>query len=541
MLDTDGIALVYSSGVANRMSKMLKSSGAIALATLLSRLLGLVREIVFAGFFGAGPAKGAFDLAYLIPNLFRRLLGEGALTAAFLPIFKQKEVTEGEAAMWHSANAVISALVVVASGICGVAMVGISVLLAWGPDLSAETRLMFALLRIMFPYMMLVCVAATLMGMLNARGYFFIPALGATVLNVVLIVAVVFFAPAFGEALHLQVFALAWGVLVAGLAQAFFQVPVLYRNGFRYRWVRPWAHPTVREVVRKMLPGIVGVAAFQINMLVTQGLAFTEGATIVASFNYAVRLMEFPQGMFGVSLATFLLPTLSGLAAEKNFTAFRSTLQQGLAYAAFLNIFAAVMALLLAEPIVALLFQRREFDVQDTRNVAIALRCLAPSLVAYIAVNLLSRAFFAMGDVKVPMMISVVCLSLNLLLVLFLLNPFRQAGLGLANSISSMVNVGLLIHALRLKLKHLDFSTLWREVGGMAGAAILAGQVTLVTFLLMRNWLTQDTLAVRFAMVFGPGVAGGAVYLAGTYFLKISPARDLVALLRSRLAKWISR
>ena len=197
----------------------------------------------------------------------------------------------------------------------------------------------------MFPYMLLACLAAVLIGVANARGHFFVPALGAVILNVVMIASVLFLAPLLGTTLPEKIFGLAIGVVLAGIVQAFFQVPSLAREGFRYRWVSPWRDPTVREVVRKMLPGSIGVAAFQINVLVTQCFSFWFDKTIVATFQYSVRLMELPQGMFGVSLATYLLPTLAGLAAEKKYPEFRQTLSQGLSYLAFANLIAAAIAL----------------------------------------------------------------------------------------------------------------------------------------------------------------------------------------------------
>src|SRR5690242_9313162 len=276
---------------------MLKSSGAMAIATLTSRLLGLIREIVYANFMGNGNVASAFTLAFQIPNLFRRLLGEGALTAAFIPIFKQKEVKEGEKEMWRSANAVISGLVTATGAITILAVVAISVLLLVYP-FKEETEMMLLLLRMMFPYMPLVCLAAVLIGMANARGHFFVPALGAALLNVVMIASVLLLAPRMGTTLPDQIRGLAIGVVLAGLAQAFFQLPSLQREGYDYQWVSPWNDPTVRQVFRKMLPGSIGVAAFQINVLVISFASFWFEKTIVATFNYSVRLMEFPQGLF---------------------------------------------------------------------------------------------------------------------------------------------------------------------------------------------------------------------------------------------------
>src|SRR5437016_6250867 len=218
------------------MSQMLKSSGAMAGATMTSRVLGMVREMVYASFMGNKWVAGAFTLAFQVPNLFRRLLGEGALTAAFIPIFKQKEVREGEREMWRSANAVISGLVTATAAVTLLAIIGISVALATG-HFKEETRLMLLLLRMMFPYMPLVCLAAVLIGMANARGHFFVPALGAALLNVVMIASVLLLAPLMGTLLEEQVRALAIGVVLAGLVQAFFQIPSLQREGYHYQWV----------------------------------------------------------------------------------------------------------------------------------------------------------------------------------------------------------------------------------------------------------------------------------------------------------------
>src|SRR5688572_20118825 len=255
------------------MSQMLKSSGAMAIATMASRVLGLVREIVYAAFLGRGWVPDAFFLAFTVPNLFRRLLGEGALTAAFIPIFKQKERLDGEAEMWRAANAVISALVLGAGAIVLLMFVGITIALAAGLS-DPKTLLMLRLLRVMSPYLLLVCVAAIVMGMLNARGHFFVPALGPLLLNITMIASVLWIAPRMGVGLSQQVFGLAIGVVIAGFVQACFQLPLLHKEGFRYRWVTPWADETVRRVVKQMIPGAIGVAAFQINVVVTYGFSF---------------------------------------------------------------------------------------------------------------------------------------------------------------------------------------------------------------------------------------------------------------------------
>lgn len=589
------------------MSQMLKSSGAMSVATLASRVLGLVRETVYAGFMGDSWQAGAFKLAFMVPNLFRRLLGEGALTAAFIPVFKEKEKTAGDAEMWRAANAVLCGLVISTALVVALAVVALSVLLhfrsgrgqafalvswlnaslpfalgasalglfAWfflaqsavkrflitvgclvallfvvgmlfGLALlyldlqQGQTLLMLELLRVMFPYVLLVCVAALFMGMLNARGHFFIPALGATLLNLVMIAsvaAVVWLKPRFGERLEQQLFGLAIGVVIAGVAQAGFQWPWLRAEGFRFRWVSPWKDPTVHRVVTQMLPGTVGVAAYQLNVLITQGFAFSVDGTVVASFDYAVRLLELPQGVFGISLATYLLPTLAGLAAEKKFPEFRATLRQGLGWLVFANLLASVLLFFLAEPIVRLLFQHGRFGPDSTLRAAGALKCLAPGLVAFSLVNILARAFYALGDTLTPMRISVFCLAVNALLALTLVVPFRQLGLGAANTCSAIINFILLLYALRRKISTLALRELRDQLPALLGAGTAAG---LVAWGLASFWnalLGHSSTLLRLGEVFVPILAASIVYLGLSVWWRVGPARELVGIVIARFRR----
>jgi putative peptidoglycan lipid II flippase len=515
---------------------MLKSSGAMGAATLVSRILGMVREVVYARFMGDGWVASAFVFAFMIPNLFRRLLGEGALTAAFIPIFKSKERNEGEKEMWRAANAVISGLVASASILIALAIGGLSLFLATG-WVQGETRLMLSLLRIMFPYMLLVCLAAVYMGMLNSRKHFFIPAMGSIMLNLVMIASVLFLAPWFGQELPTQIYALACGVLVAGAAQAAFQLPTLWKEGYRSAWVTPWNDPTVKEVCRKMLPGMMGVAAFQLNVVATQSLAFAVDSQIVASFSYAVRLMELPQGVFGISLATYLLPTLSGLAAEKRYDDFRATLRQGLGYLCFVNLLASVLLVVLAAPMIRLLFERGQFDAASTSRAAVALACLAPGLVAFSVVNILARAFYALGDTKIPMQISVVCLVLNLVFAGWLVFPFRQGGLGLANSMSSILNVALLFYALKKKLGRLDLEPMKRQVLTMTACAILAGLIAWMASHFWESRLGHRSLTLQIGAVFVPAGLAFLAYWVASCVGGIPEAREMKALVWQRIGK----
>jgi putative peptidoglycan lipid II flippase len=552
---------------------MLKASGAMAAATLFSRLLGMVREMAYMHFMGVGWVNDAFQYAFTIPNLFRRLLGEGALTAAFIPVFKEKEKTHGEQEMWRAANAVISGLIVSASVVIAVAMLVVSLALAFGTpkntgpmtDTGARvtqqisnhvnevppadqtihfwtpghfpdrTVLMLELMRMMFPYMLLVCLAAAMMGMLNARGHFFIPAMGATMLNIVMIASVYWLAPKFGvglpkeQRLPVQIFALAYGVLAAGVAQAAFQMPTIWRDGFRYRWVSPWRDETVHRVVRQMIPGAIGVAAFQINVALVQLIALFVGTGIVSSYNGAVRLMELPQGIFGISLATYLLPALASLASDKNYPEFRATLRHGLASLMFLNLIASVLLVTLAEPIVRLLFERGEFTGASTVRVSYALICLAPGLVMFSTVNILARAFYALGDTKTPMKISLVCLVINFIAAGALLGPLAEGGPGIANLLTSALNVSLLLFALRKKLGKLEMESLRQNLLSLVALALGAGTVAFVCWRQWETHLGHGDLLLKLGAVFVPALIAGGLYWLLALLCKIPAAKEMTS------------
>lgn len=527
---------------------MLKSSGAMGAATLISRLLGLVREQVYGWFMGTSPVAGAFVLAFTIPNLFRRLLGEGILSASFIPIFKAKEKNEGESEMWRAGNAVISGLIVASTIICVIAILVVTVIIFFFADrFSPDTQLMLRLLRLMFPYMILACLAAVMMGILNARGYFFIPTLGAASLNIVMITSVfianrnLLFHHGKGfelsdAELRTKIFVLAYGVLAAGVAQACFQLPSLRREGFRYRWVAPWRDETVHRVVLQMIPASVGVAAFQINVMFTQLLAFGVNSSINAEFNYATRLMEVPQGVFGISLATFLLPTLSGLAAEKNFGGFRSMLRQGLSHVFFVNLIATILLFILAEPIVRLLFQHGKFTAHSTTNVSFAVVCLVPGLIGFSCVNILARAFYALGDIKTPMRISIFCLAINLIFTAIFLFQFRlgSGSLGLANTLSSTFNVALLGTFLGNKLKTLELTEFFKTVPKVLVSAALAAVVAWYSVSFWTNYYGHTDLWMRLGEVFIPMILASVVYFAVSLILRVPSAQDIVKLVLRR-------
>jgi putative peptidoglycan lipid II flippase len=518
------------------MAKILSASGAAGTATLLSRILGFVRESAYAAFMGTGPVADAFFLAFQIPSLFRRLLGEGALSTAFIPVFKETERKEGEAAAMRVGLAFFWAVLMTSAAVCVVAAIILTVLIE-ASNVDYYTELMFRLMRIMLPYLPMVCVAAGFIGMLNSRRRFFLPALGAAMLNVVMLLAIWLLAPRFGTQLHQQVFGLAVGIVIAGVAQAAFQIPALRAEGFHFRWLNPWREPAVRTIARRMGPTVLGVAAFQINTVLCQSFAYSHGREIVSSFNYAVRLMELPQGVVGVSLATVLLPELSALAADKKFPEFRSTLSEGLRQMVFLTLLPLVLLLTLAEPMVRLLFERGAFDAGSTGRVSLMLTCLTPGLMAFSLNNLLARAFYAMGDTKTPMRISLAAIAVNLVAAFVSISIYPRAGLAFANSASSIVNCVLLVYAVKRSQPKFSLRAFQAPVLRMLAAGLGAGVVAVAARLAWGRFIGHDTLPARFGEVFVPIAFATLAYGGIALALRVNEVHDVLGVLRRKRNK----
>jgi putative peptidoglycan lipid II flippase len=285
-----------------------------------------------------------------------------------------------------------------------------------------------------------------------------------------------------------------------------------------------------------MIPSTIGVAAFQINVMLTQGLAFGENSRIVGQFAYAVRLMELPQGVFGLSLATFLLPTLSGLALEKNFPQFRATLRQAAGHVLFINLLASLMLLTLAAPIIRLLFERGKFDAYSTEQVSFALVCLVPGLVSFSLVNIFARAFYAVGDLITPMKISVFCLVINLIFATIFLFAYHlgPGALGLANTLSGACNLFLLVFALRKKLRKLEMKETVAQLPSLAAAGLAAALVAWRGRHLWENHFGHASLWPRLGEVFLPMTAATVIYFALSWWMNIASAREMIGLVAAR-------
>src|SRR5688572_14779495 len=358
-------------------SRLARSAGLISIATLASRILGVARESVLASYFGASAAMDAYNVAFRVPNILRDLFAEGAMTAAFVPAFTRTIQQRGREHAWRLGNLVINALLVIT---CTLAILGIifaapitSLIAPKFASVPGKLELTTLLTQVVLPFLTTVAVAVAMMGMLNSLHRFFIPSLSPAMFNLATIACAIVLVPVMQDLGWPPIMAIAIGTLLGGLGQMVIQWPVLRREGFRYRPLLDFKDPELRQILRMMGPGTLGVAAVNINVLVNTYLAAAqEGA--VSWLGYAFRLMYLPIGLFGVSIATAALPDLSRHAAAEDIAAIRRGVSSGVRLMLMLNVPAMIGLIVLAEPIVALLYERGRFTDVDTRATAAALR-----------------------------------------------------------------------------------------------------------------------------------------------------------------------
>ncbi len=435
---------------------IIKSAGIIGLATFCSRILGLVRDIVIARLFGVYLYAQAFVIAFKIPNLFRDLLGEGAANAAFVPIFSEYIVKQDKKEFWELANVVFNLLLVIlmAITVAGVIFAPLVVRLiapgfAADPEKLATTIL---LTRIIFPYVLLICLAAYATSILNTLKHFSIPAFAPCLLNISIIV----FAMLFGEGIT----GLASGVLVGGLLQLAIQIPILYKKGFRIEnFLVRFRHPTAKVIVKLMLPRLFSSCIYQLNNFVDSifgSLAIIVGEGGVAGLYFAYRLIQFPLGIFSNALSQAILPEFSTQALEEGRDKIRHTFSFGLRATFFVMLPASLGFMVLARPLVSLLFGGGKFDAYAAAMTANVLFFYSIGLFAYGATKITQSCFFALKDTLTPAKVSFLALFMNIVLNSILMFPMKLAGIALATSISGIISFLILFFILKNKLKPLE-------------------------------------------------------------------------------------
>lgn len=446
--------------------KLARSAGLISVATMASRVLGVAREMVLSAFFGAsgGVEMDAFNVAFRVPNLLRDLFAEGAMTAAFVPTFTRTLATEGREAAWRLGSLALNALLLVTGVLVVLGIIfAYPITHAIAPGFAAipgKLELTTQLTRIMLPFLTTVAAAVAMMGMLNSLRRFFIPALAPAMFNIATIACAFALVPLMPRVGLPAIAAIAIGTVLGGLGQVALQWPVLRKEGFRYRPILDFKDPNLREVLRLMGPGTLGLAAVQINVFVNTYLATSQQQGAVSWLNYAFRLMYVPIGLFGVSIATAALPDIARRANEGDMPGMRRTISSALRMMLMLNVPATVGLMALAHPIVALLLERGKFTPHDTAATAIALMFYAPGLLGYSAVKIASPSFYSLRDSRTPVTVSVVSVLANLTINLMLVRVMGYRGLALGTALAAMFNAGTLLLLLR------------RRVGGLEGRRV---------------------------------------------------------------------
>ncbi len=518
---------------ARREAGLARAAGIVSLATLVSRALGLIREQVFAAFFGAGFAVDAFQVAFRIPNLLRDLFAEGAMSAAFVPTLTQVQERDGREAAMRLANLVVNFLLVTVSVVCLLGVLFADRLVPWmAPgfgQVPGKLELTTQMTRIMTPFLLLVALAAAVMGVLNTRRVFFVPAIAPTMLNLALIASGFILSPLcprFG--LH-PIVGMAFGVLLGGLGQLLIQVPSLYAKGFRWRPAISFRDPGVLRIVTLMAPAAVGLAATQVNIFVNTFLASLLQQGSVSWLNYAYRLMQLPIGLFGVAIATVTLAEVSRHAARREMPELKRTISFSLRFGLFLTLPATMILMALAHPIVALLYQHGRFNARDSWQTAQALWGYALGLSAFSAVRVLVPVYYSLGMTRIPVTISFVTIAVNIVLNVLLMHPLQHRGLALATSISSVLNFTLLFEMLRRKIGPMGGRVLARSGAKILLASLLAAAAAFAAATGVEHAMGLVGLIARLAVVGAGLAAASVVYAAAVFTLRIEESVPLFA------------
>jgi len=447
--------------------RITRAVGVIGIATLASRILGLVRDIVIARFFGAGTISDAFFVAFRIPNLLRRLFAEGTLSMAFVPVFTDYLVKDGKKEAFKMAGAAAGMLSLI---LAGITLIGIAaapgLIRVIAPGFTGpQFTLTVMLTRIMFPYIICICLVALCRGILNVLGHFAAPALAPVFLNVSIIVGALYIAPLMPE----PVYGLAAGVLIGGVIQLGIQIPILAQKGFfSIPFPGIW-HPGITKVGRLMGPAVFGAAVYQVNILVGTMLASLLPKGSISYLYYADRLVQFPLGLFAISASVAVLPSLSRQASAGDMHGLSDTFTFSMNFIFFITTPAMFGLILLREPIVALLSHGGAFNENSTRMTAYALLFYGVGLWAFSSVRIVVSTFYAIQDTVTPVRTATISIIANIVLGIALMGPMGHGGLALATSLASMLNFLLLAIELHARIKGLK----WKKMIESAARSVL--------------------------------------------------------------------
>jgi putative peptidoglycan lipid II flippase len=504
---------------------LIRSTGVISLATALSRVLGFVRDIVIANFFGTAVYAQAFVVAFRIPNLLRDLIGEGAANAAIVPVLTEELAKKGREDFFKLAQVVLNILFWTLLAITAIGMLAAPIIVkVIAPGFSIDKEkfdVTVQLTRMIFPFLVLVGLWAYAMGVLNTLGHFAAPAFGSCFLNI----SMIFCAMWFGE----NVFGISAGVLAGGVLQLFFQIPPLYSHGWRMKLTNDFSHPQAKKIGKLLVPRALGSCVYQIDVFISTILASLSnivGDGAVAALYYANRVWQLPLAIFGIALAQAVLPSMSRHMALNDHAKMKETLHFALNTLFFALIPSTVGLVLLGAPITKVLFQRGLFSEYSTRITSSAIIAYSLGLVACGGIKILVSAFYSMHDTRTPLRTAMKALAVNIVLSLLFMYPLKVGGLALAMSVSATFNFVSLYIALRKKIG--DFGT--AQIVDSFLRVLLSSLIMGAVIVSLAYYLKNIT-AIKLALII---VSGLAVFLLTTYLLKVKEIKDLVEWIQKR-------
>jgi putative peptidoglycan lipid II flippase len=499
--------------------KITKAASTIGMGTLLSRFLGFFRDVVIAHFFGAGMAADAFFVAFRIPNLWRRLVGEGSMAISFIPVYTEylHQRTEEEVKEVTHAAFTLMGLVLILITLSGIffSPVLVQVIAPGFARIPEKYQLTVTLNQIIFPYLFFIGLFALCMGILNSRRHFFAPAIAPIFLNISIILSVFLFYHLFEK----PVMTLAIGVLAGGIMQFLFQIPFLWQKGVSFRFNFHFRHPAIKRIGALMIPGLIGTAVYQFNVFIdTIFASFLPGGSVSYLF-FADRLLEFPLGIFAIAIGMASLPSLSGLASQGKMEEFKDALSFTFRLTSFICIPAMVGLIALKTPIINLLFQRGLFDHSATAMTAKALLFYSVGLWAIAGVRIIVPAFYSLQDSWTPLKIALICLGANVIFNAAFIIPLKHAGLALATSLSSTLNLILLCRKLNLKLGGMEMGKHLKSLGRFLLSSLPMG---LIAYLIcsLGDWTTTGREGEKILLLGTGIIAGMVVYVVISYWAK---------------------
>jgi putative peptidoglycan lipid II flippase len=517
--------------------KITRAATVIGTGTLLSRILGFFRDMVIANFFGAGMAADAFFVAFRIPNLWRRLVGEGSLTISFIPVYTEylTQRSEEETRKVTDIAFTIAGVILLILTLLGIFFSPILIRIiapGWFTEYPEKFQLTVTLNRIIFPYIFFMGLFALSMGILNSRRHFFAPAIAPIFLNISIIVSVFLFYHAF----EVPVMTLALGVLAGGVIQFLFQIPFLWKKRITFRFNFDFRSPAIKRIGLLMIPGLIGSAVYQINVFIDTIFASFLPSGSVSYLFFADRLMEFPLGIFAIAIGMASLPSLSGLASQGKMEELKETLSFTFRLVSFISIPAMVGLIALKTPIINLLFQRGQFDYAATEKTAFALLFYSVGLWAIAGSRTIVPAFYSLQDTWTPLKIALICLGANVAFIAILILPLRHGGLALATSLSSILNLILLFRKLGPKLGGIDIRKNIQSLLRIFSCSLPMG---LAAYLIcsMRDWTASGEVIEKVSLLGIAIIVGLGVYLAVCYWMKNEEMLFLLNIVKRKMRR----